>query len=68
MSYDIDEADVTLRCIHCGETISADVDRSFTLGAGSALCCACAEERGGIYDPVDDRWALPPDLPEHREG
>ena len=50
------------RCADCGVELDPGRDRGFGLGEGSALCFACAERRGGVWDERHDRWSEEPDL------
>lgn len=49
-------------CIECGATIHPETDAGFQVGAAIFLCNACALARGGVYDPVDDRWVVSPNV------
>ena len=49
-------------CLDCGQEISLGADRVFLVTEESALCCACALNRGGSYDEAHDTWSKAPDL------
>ena len=54
--------DASDRCLECGATISAVVDRVFAVGCDDVICMECAERRGGEYDEEEDRWKITPQI------
>lgn len=60
------EHDELTDCMECGATVAPGPDRAFAITDAAVLCHACATQRGGQYDELDDRWLVPPgigDLP-----
>jgi hypothetical protein len=56
-------------CIDCGASLHPETDAGFPIDEATFLCNACAIARGGVYDPVDDRWVVMPvisDAPDER--
>jgi len=57
-SFD-DTLDSSEECADCGDAIG---ETDYRFGEGGALCWACANRRGGRYDPVTERWVTAPRL------
>jgi hypothetical protein len=56
------ESDEMTLCLVCGAEISVAVDRTFAVTDDTAVCFACAVERGGRYDELHDTWTRAPEL------
>jgi hypothetical protein len=56
------EARDLVQCASCRAEISLGRDRGYPVTADSALCFACAVERGGRYDAQHDAWDPGPRL------
>jgi hypothetical protein len=54
-------------CVACGAEISIERERGYALGGATALCFACAMDRGGVYDETRERWTTPPDVARTRD-
>jgi hypothetical protein len=69
MTQDAGDWEDATTCIECGAVMWPDVDRPFATGPDTYLCFECAERRGGVYEPDEDRWIVAPDvsgLPDER--
>ncbi len=53
---------IGLRCTDCGQSLWEDSERAFSFAPHEYLCCDCATQRGGIYDPAHQVWTVPPSL------
>jgi len=49
-----------LPCSACGRDVGFFAADSYEDSTGVVLCPACAIKRGGVYDPEQDRWLVPP--------
>jgi recombinational DNA repair protein (RecF pathway) len=49
-------------CCECGTMVYPATDRAFGVDEDEFLCVECAIRRGGVYDELWDRWAVPPNL------
>jgi hypothetical protein len=54
------EADDLTSCADCGAPVSPKEDRVYAFGIDSVLCMECSLRRGGAYDELNARWAVPP--------
>ncbi len=57
-----EELDELVECYDCGATLEPAGDGVFVIEGTLALCWACAERRGGVYDAREERWTRVPDL------
>lgn len=48
-------------CAICGAEIAPARDRCYAAGSDTFLCFACATQRGGTWDELQDRWLEAPD-------
>lgn len=58
-------------CCECAAPIDAATSRAYVCSPETLLCFTCAERRGGVYEAVQDRWVIPPDvsgLPDERRA
>jgi hypothetical protein len=47
-------------CAICGAEIVPARDRAYAAGRDTFLCFACATQRGGTWDELQDRWLEAP--------
>lgn len=57
---EVEEWEAEVDCVECGASIHPATDAGFALEGPLFLCQACAVARGGIYDPLGDRWVAAP--------
>ena len=54
------EAREMSECAGCGAVVDTRASSAFAFGGESVLCFDCAIERGGAFDPDQDRWVEEP--------
>jgi hypothetical protein len=59
-----DEMDTAAVCAQCGAEFWPELERGYAFGEedDQVLCYACAIQRGGVYDELNDRWSEAPTL------
>jgi hypothetical protein len=60
-----------VECCDCGATLSGETDRPFAMSDDDFLCFECAVRRGGVFDTMQERWIVSPnvaDLPDERRA
>lgn len=63
-AMEADDADPdVLACADCAVPIEdPGLERAYLFAEDQALCQVCAKKRGGVYDELDDRWVVAPNM------
>ena len=55
---DIDES----VCADCGTRVDPSREPTFAITEEVVLCLTCSTRRGGVWDPVQEKWTTAPRL------
>ena len=58
----IEEWDELVDCYDCGAAVAPSAQYAISIDLDEFICFDCAVVRGGVYDTIEDRWIVFPDV------